>query len=105
MKKILFTALVLAAFASVAPASADSPAVSQNETAIRRSSASDTPIWKNRNFWHNEKERSGLPDFWQNTKSFAKKLNPVPFFRGQRDKYETNRTHSAVNDSKTPSTR
>ncbi len=50
-----------------------------------------TPIWKNRDFWQNEKERSGLPEFWGNTKNFFRNLNPSGWMGEQRRKYDQRR--------------
>jgi hypothetical protein len=64
-----------------------------NQNIEHRSNVPNTPIWKNREFWQNEKERSGLPHFWENTKNFFRKLNPMPAIRQQRERYDANRAN------------
>ncbi len=38
-------------------------------------------------FWYKEGQRSGLGDSGNKTGNFLQKLNPVPFFKEQQDKY------------------
>ncbi len=43
-------------------------------------------------FWEKEGERSGLGDTGSRFSQFAKNLNPVPFFKEQREKYDARKT-------------
>ena len=49
-----------------------------------------TPAEKNApGFWEKEGERSGLGGSGSRAGQFFKNLNPVPFFKEQRERYET----------------
>ena len=85
MKKIILSIFVSILFVS-ATAFADTTQTS--------SSVPETPIWKNGEFWRGEYDRSGMDDFWVNTKNFFKKLNPGPFLRDQKERYDTRRTQT-----------
>lgn len=89
---LLMTAAMLAA--SAAPAFADVGEAGSRDAAVYHSNVPDTPIWRNREFWRNEKERSGLPEFWAGTKNFFRSLNPMPHLRKQRENYEARRVSS-----------
>lgn len=61
------------------------------DQSVYHANVPSTPIWENRQFWQNEKQRSGLPNFWENTKHFFKSINPGPWLNDQRQKYEERR--------------
>ncbi|HTL69963.1 MAG TPA: hypothetical protein VL404_01600 [Candidatus Eisenbacteria bacterium] len=85
-------ALAQAGFADTAIGNRDAQ---RDASMYRQQTTPSTPIWKNRDFWRNEKERSGLPQFWDGTKSFFQRLNPMPWLHQQRDRYETRKTYDA----------
>jgi hypothetical protein len=109
MKKLLTIIVISAAACASAPAFADTAYGTSNNGAMQQqqphqtyrevntTNVPDTPIWRNSQFWHNEAERSGLPQFWQNVKGFFAKLNPGPALREQRDRYEANRAKNDAN--------
>ncbi|GEM_PF-3583989 len=101
MKKIIAYSFLAASLVAAAPAFADaSPTASTGKDQnVYHSNVPDTPIWKNREFWRNEKERSGLPNFWEGTKNLARNMNPVPWFRGQRSRYEERRSTASSSTS------
>jgi hypothetical protein len=64
MKKTMSLLLILLALTMTVPAFAETTTYStQQEQGIRsqHSNVPSTPIWKNKEFWKSEKERSGLP--------------------------------------------
>jgi hypothetical protein len=47
---------------------------------------------KEKGFWEKEGERSGLGDSGNRFGNAVKGMNPVPFFKNQREKYEARKT-------------
>lgn len=75
------------------------PSARGGDPTVHHRNVPDEPIWRNRDFWRNEAERSGLPEFWQGTKDFFRNLNPIPWLNEQRERFESRRVTNDVGNA------
>ena len=69
-------------------------AIKDKQRQERGTTKTNTPSAENKapGFWEKEGERSGLGGSGSRFGAFVKNLNPVPFFKEQKEKYDARKT-------------